>query len=75
MNKLVDLVTEVLATDSSALADDVAFSDLESWDSMRHMSLVFAIEESYGIRVTQDEIVRMASLGGIRAVLQDRGLG
>jgi acyl carrier protein len=38
-----------------------ARSDLPEWDSLRHVELVFELEETFGIQVPQDEIASLFS--------------
>ena len=33
-----------------------------SWDSLKHMQIVFAVEERFGVRFTEEEIPQLDSL-------------
>jgi acyl carrier protein len=35
------------------------------WDSLKHMELLFSIEEKFDIQFTQDELTQISSLGQI----------
>ncbi len=42
------------------------------WDSVKHMSLVVALEEEFGIEFTAEEIAEIISFPLIRSVLKDK---
>jgi len=37
------------------------YQDIESWDSIGHMSLIAALEEAYGIMLDTDDIIDFSS--------------
>ncbi len=45
-----------------------------SWDSLRHLELVMAIESAYLVQFTMPEIVGLNSLGSIRQLLKLKGV-
>ena len=40
---------------------NVAVGDLEEWDSLRHVELVFELEETFDLSVSPDEIAELYS--------------
>ena len=44
------------------------------WDSLKHMVLIVAIEQEYGIELTGDEIAEMTSVANIESIVKARGL-
>ena len=66
-------VREILAVVLSADAnDDVALtrSSNASWDSLKHVEILFALEEELGVRFEQDELT---SLDSVKAVVDAAG--
>jgi acyl carrier protein len=70
---LRQVLAEVFAVPSANLNDDMALSDIASWNSLMHIELVVRLEEVFHVELTQDDIVEMTSLTAIRAVLRQRG--
>jgi acyl carrier protein len=70
---LRQILGEVLAMPAVTLNDQVNLEDIATWNSMVHIELVVRLEETYGIELTQDDIVEMTSIGAIRDVLRRRG--
>ena len=66
------LVAEVLEIPAATITDDLTMKDLDVWDSLKHMELVISLEQSFGLQLSFDEIVRMQSVGEIKRVLRER---
>jgi acyl carrier protein len=70
--KVEALLADVLQVPAATITDDLAMEGVEAWDSLKHMELVVALEEAFGVELTFDEIVRMRSVGEIKRVLGAR---
>jgi len=44
--------------------------DVPKWDSLRHIALVSAIENAYGITLSMDEMMEMIDVRAIQGVLE-----
>jgi len=47
---------------------------IESWDSLKHMKLILALEEEFEVEFTENEVVEMLSFQLIIMVLKDHGI-
>lgn len=75
MNGKVEIVlADVLRMPVDKIRDDLAMTDVEAWDSLKHMELIVALEQAYAVELTFDEIVAMQSVGQIKRVLRERSL-
>lgn len=45
---------------------------IESWDSLKHMNLVVALEEEFGIIFDDDEIIQMLNFALIMLIVKDK---
>jgi acyl carrier protein len=72
--KLTRLLTETLKIPATAVTDELAMKDVDSWDSLKHMELIASLEETFAIQLTFDEIVAMQSVREIKQVLGQRGI-
>ncbi len=61
--KLKPIFSDVLGHDDFSLADGTTAEDVEGWDSLTHVSLIFAIEKAFGIALTTREAKRMRNVG------------
>ena len=72
--ELSEVLGEVLGIDAARIADSASPSDLENWDSRRHIQIIVRLEETYGVSFTYPELRNFTSVGAIRAVLRDKGV-
>ncbi|MCI0486441.1 MAG: acyl carrier protein, partial [Blastocatellia bacterium] len=56
--------------------DDVAPGSsnetIKEWDSMQHLNLILALEESFGLEFAPEEIERMLSIEAIASVIEEK---
>jgi len=71
---LHEVVARVLNVPVASVFDASSPETLRRWDSLRHLDLMNAIEDAYGVRFSTAEIVRAKSVGDIRRLLRDKGL-
>ena len=41
--------------------EDLKYQDIDAWDSVGHMGLIAALEESFGVLLEPDDIVDLSS--------------
>jgi amino acid adenylation domain-containing protein len=70
--RLVGVWTSVLAIPMGRVADDLDMREVEGWDSLKHMELIAALEETFQREFTVDEIVAMRSLRAIKRIVAGR---
>ena len=70
--KLKKLVAEILAIPEASVDADTGAKTEPKWDSLRHMNLVFALEEAYGVRFEDDEIGGLTNVLAIESALASK---
>jgi acyl carrier protein len=73
MTELRDRVLSVAAVVLNVRADDLSDAStadsISSWDSLRHVLLVVALEEEFGIQFSGEQMEALQTIGGcVRAV-------
>jgi len=61
-DKVLKIVGRVMDVPAGRLDEQSSMDTLEKWDSLRHMNLVLALEEEFGVSFTDEEIVEMLSV-------------
>lgn len=67
--ELKPLLMEHLQLDAQTVTPSLAFGDVPEWDSIGHMTIIAALEETYGIEVSADTISELVSVEAICAHL------
>lgn len=71
--RLEAIFREIFDDDSLQLGPEMNRENFEAWDSLGHIRLVSALEETFGVTFTLDEIEGMTSVSQILAVLAAKG--
>ncbi len=72
--KLRDIMASCFNLEVSQINDESSVDDIEEWDSLKHLTLVIALEEAFNISFTMDETVEILSLQLIKLVLAEHGV-
>lgn len=62
LDKIRNVVAEVLQVSIDEITADLTFGDIPQWDSLGHMEILLALEESFAIAVTAKTISDLISL-------------
>ena len=69
---LKNILSEVFSQNNICLDDSI--DTIGEWDSMLHMELIIALEESYSIRIEPEDIVTLTGVKSIQDYLNNKGL-
>lgn len=68
---LKQVMSSVLKVDPAALGPNSSNDTIETWDSLKHMNLVLALEEEFGVSIPDEEAANITSYALIKLVLED----
>ena len=68
-HQLEEVFRQVFDNDQLALRDDMTASDIEGWDSVAHINLMFGIEQAFGVRFKGNELADMKNIDGLKHFL------
>jgi acyl carrier protein len=72
--QLYNLVAKVLDVEASLLNEESNAQNTPKWDSLRHIEVLFAIENAFHVRFTMPEISGLRKLGDIRRLLATKNV-
>lgn len=72
--KLKQIMSNIFGIEEEEITDDSSMDNIEKWDSLKHINLIIAIEEHFGISIDEDEMVEMTSFTEIKRILRDNGV-
>jgi acyl carrier protein len=62
IDKVRQAVADVFGVPMSELTADSSPQTVEAWDSMGHLNLVLALEQSFGVQLSPEDIAGMTSV-------------
>lgn len=74
LDMLYKIISEVLEVPLDQITDDLAYGELENWDSIAHMEMVGRFEEELDVSLDIEEITDMENIGKIKEILRNHGL-
>jgi len=64
-DRVRQIVADILDVDVNAVSLASSPDTIESWDSMQHLNLVLALEQTFGVTFVPEEIETMTTVGRI----------
>jgi len=71
---LVQVMANVLGASPSAIDGSSSIDTVASWDSLKHLNLVIALEERFRVTFTEDESIEMLNYPLIKMTLEQHGI-
>ena len=68
-DRLQDIFREVFDDEHLELREEMVAADVERWDSVGHINLMFAIEEAFGLQFSSDEFMKFSNVGALKDYL------
>jgi acyl carrier protein len=73
-DQLIEVFAEGLKMAPSELNEQTCPENTPEWDSLAAMTLVMLLEDSFEVRLSTREIMKMNSVASARSVLQAKGV-
>jgi len=71
-SQVARIVAAVMNVDAARIDRSLSPDTIGTWDSLRHVQLVLALEEAFGIQFTVDDIESMGTIGAVVDAVQRR---
>ncbi|GAB6094272.1 acyl carrier protein [Desulfatiferula olefinivorans] len=62
----------VFGCSPDAIDESVSTETMDKWDSLRHMNLIVALEEAFGIEFDENDIMSLLSYGDIVKTIDEK---
>jgi acyl carrier protein len=67
--KLKRIILKELDLDDWPIEDRTTATSVPGWDSLSHARIIAAVEDAYGVRFRLGDIVRLADVGQLQALV------
>lgn len=71
--RVFKVISQIMNVRINTVNENSSSSTIEEWDSLKHMNLILALEEEFGVQFTDEQIVDMVSVEKILQAIQDAG--
>lgn len=69
-DKVLSIAADVLSVSPALLSDQSSSKTVESWDSIRHLNLILALEDSFALQFAPEEMEQMETIGQIASLVE-----
>ena len=70
--KIYQLMSNVFEIPVGEISEDSSLDSIESWDSIRHLNLILAIEEEFGITIPDEEVGNLVNYKLIELIINEQ---
>jgi acyl carrier protein len=70
-NKLKQVMATLLSVDVTTIDSKASMDTIPTWDSLRHMNLVLALEEEFRVSIPDEDVGNITSYKLIKLVLEE----
>jgi len=68
--RVKNVLSSVFGKEITEIGDDASPHSIDTWDSIKHINMVIALEEEFGIECDADEVASMVSCAIIVATVK-----
>lgn len=71
-DKLKQVFKELFKIEPGDFREDLDVNSVAGWDSMNHLNLIIAMEESFNVSFSTEEVIQMTSVKSIIETLRGK---
>ena len=71
--RVYKIISQVFNVPIEDINDESSSDDIETWDSLKHMNMVLALEEEFNVQFGEEQILEMLNVGLIIEILKEIG--
>lgn len=72
LERLNAVFCEVFDDEDLAVSPDSTANDVDGWDSLSHVNLIVAVENTFAIRFSQKELLTFRNVGDLLACIEKK---
>jgi acyl carrier protein len=69
--KLKQVMSVILDVPVESITDEASTDTIDNWDSIRHLNLILALEEEFGITIPDEEVGNLVNYKLLELVIND----
>ena len=74
LDQLTEIFKDVLDNENLTLKSETTANDIQEWDSVSHLILIYAIEEKFQLKFELGEMINFRSVGDICKSIRQKTL-
>ena len=62
---MIQVLVNIFQAPAGTISTKTTSDDVEKWDSMNHINMILVLEQEFGIRYDEEQVVSMLGVGEI----------
>ena len=71
-SQLTEIFHDLFADETIVLRPETTAEEVAGWDSIKHISLIVAVEDAFGIKVKSSEMDRLTNVGDLVRFVKEK---
>ena len=71
-DKIKKIMSEVFSVSIESISEDSSRQNLESWNALNHLQMVFALEDEFQITLSPSEATRIIDFQSVKELLSNK---
>lgn len=72
VRRLTSVFRDVFDDETIQLSEEMTARDIDTWDSLMHITLVVSVEKEFGVKLNAGEIGKLKNVGEMLSLLAER---
>ncbi len=73
--RLTEILRDVFDDDTITARPDLTADEVDEWDSLAHLRVMFSVEEAFGVKFAASEISGLRNVGELAALIEAKAGG
>jgi acyl carrier protein len=70
--RLTPIFRDVFDDETLVLNDKMTADDVDEWDSLSHVRMIFTVEKAFGVKFAASEVTSMKNVGDLAALIEKK---
>jgi acyl carrier protein len=70
-NRIKQVMSVVFEVPLDSIGDDASTDNIDNWDSLRHLNLILALEEEFGVSIPDEEVGNLVNFKLIELTINE----
>ena len=70
-NRIKQVMGAIFEIPAESISDNASIDNIENWDSLRHLNLILALEEEFGVSIPDEEVGNLVNFKLIELTINE----
>ena len=72
LEQIRSISSDIFSVPASSITEQSSPESIEAWDSTQHLNLVLALEETFNIQLSPEDIEQMRNIGNVAQIVEGK---